>query len=156
MKVPYKEIFKLKVMLDEENIAYEFYDNSQDNAYSNGKPYIHYQIIVKEQYSNNNLISVIEGIGTYGEKQDLLEIMGCLTEQERKEDCVKGSLTAEEVLKRIKDKFFNINKDGSITTSQKVTLVDLEQNLINKLNANVGKLEDYREEIDLLKILLEH
>lgn len=169
MKVPYKEIFKLKVMLDKENIPYEFYDDSQNNAYLNGNVYIQYQIIVKEQNSDNELISVIEGTRTYGSNKDLLEIMGCLTEEEEKEDYVKGSLTAEEVLKKIKDRYFrkvqitddlsikeSLNSDGSITIPKKVTLQDLEQNLINELNKNVKDLTNYKSEIELLKILLDH
>lgn len=109
MIVNYKEIFKLKVMLDNEKIPYEFLDRSLclDNALS--KPF--YQIIIykknKQNDEENRLISVIQGYGTYGEGKDLLEIQGCLTIEEYKEDSVKGYLTAKEVFKRIKDNYEN-------------------------------------------------
>lgn len=110
MKVEYKEIFKLKVMLDNKNIPYEFLDRClvMDNALY--KPY--YQIIVyepgEELEEKNRIISVIQGYGTYGEKLDLLEIQGCLTKKEQKEDSVKGFLTANEVYKRIVKRYFEI------------------------------------------------
>ena len=102
-KVKYKEIFKLKVMLDSGNIPYEFYDNSLIDYQEHEIKYPSYQIIV--YYPNEEeqirLISVIEGFGSYGEKEDLLEIMGCLTNEERECDEVKGCLTAEDVYNRI-------------------------------------------------------
>ena len=45
---------------------------------------------------------MIQGYGTYGGKQNLLEIMGLLTPEESKSDCVCGWLTAEDVFARIK------------------------------------------------------
>ena len=100
MLVNYKEIFKLKVMLDNANIPYEFFDRSW--IFINKIEHPSYQIIVYNPNSEDRLISVIEGYGTYGEEKDLLEIQGCLTEKEEQEDSVLGSLTAREVFKRIK------------------------------------------------------
>lgn len=105
MKVNYKEIFKLKVMLDNANIPYEFLDRSFVMDNSLYKPF--YQIIVYEPNVNQEdesyrLISVIQGYGTYGEQIDLLEIQGCLTVKELKNNGVLGFLTADEVFKRIK------------------------------------------------------
>ena len=106
MKVEYKEIFKLKDMLDKSDIKYEFIDRT-DIRFNN--PF--YQIVVYEKYNDWNelsdykpkrLISVIEGWCSYGGDKDLLEIMGCLTEEEKKHDDVKGYLTAENVFERIK------------------------------------------------------
>lgn len=107
MKVDYKEIFKLKVLLDKANIQYEFFDRSFINYDEHSLQYPFYQIIV---YKNNGdrLISVIEGHGSYGEHLDLLEIQGCLTKKEEKEDSVKGYLKAEEVYKRIKKNYQDI------------------------------------------------
>lgn len=108
MKVDYKEIFKLKVMLDDKKIPYEFLDRSivMDNTLY--KPF--YQLIVyipdEELEEKIRLISVVEGYGTYGEKIDLLEIQGCLTKKEEKEDSVKGFLTAKNVYKRIVKNYF--------------------------------------------------
>lgn len=51
----YKEIFRLKEMLDQENITYEFIE---ENIYF-GKEYEHYQICCPN--SEDRYISVIEG-----------------------------------------------------------------------------------------------
>ena len=91
----YKEIFKLKDMLDKENIEYEFCDRSEDFSIENIH-IEHYQIIIHK--NGERLVSVIEGNGTYGNEQDRLEIMG-LTAFEYD---VEGWLSAEEVFKRIK------------------------------------------------------
>ncbi len=104
MKVNYKEIFKLKVMLDNKNIPYEFLDRSI--VMNNMLKYPFYQIIVYKPNQEKKLISVVQGYGTYGENQDLLEIQGCLTEKELNYDSVLGSLTAKEVFKRIKKHYY--------------------------------------------------
>lgn len=109
MIVTYKEIFKLKVMLDKENIPYEFYDRSFFNADPKIE-YPSYQIIIykpnqEEAESPERLISVVQGMATYGATEDLLEIMGCLTNSEKKYDSVLGYLSAKEVFKRIKKNY---------------------------------------------------
>lgn len=96
----YKEIFKLRDMLDKENINYLLYDRSCLNYNDERLNYIQFQIIILKD--NKRLISVVEGDYTYGGIDDLLEIMGCLTEEELKVDNVVGYLTAEEVFNRIK------------------------------------------------------
>lgn len=106
MLVKYKEIFKLKVMLDKADIPYEFRDRSFINyeEHKLDKPF--YQIIVyKPNDQEERLISVIQGWGTHGEQADLLEIMGCLTAKEEKDDSVKGWLTAQNVFRRIKKNY---------------------------------------------------
>lgn len=112
MKVEYKEIFKLKVMLDKANIPYEFYDRSFIDYKDYSLKYPHYQIIIynPNDKDRGRLISVVEGWGTYGENQDLLEIMGCLTEKEVLGDSVKGYLTAQNVFRRIKKNYFKEDK----------------------------------------------
>ncbi len=100
MRIEFKEIFKLKSMLDTANIEYEFYDRS---ILSKDIQQLQYQIIIyKDKNKKHRLISVIQGKYTYGGDEDLLEIMGCLTEEELKHDTVVGWLTAEEVFDRIK------------------------------------------------------
>lgn len=94
----YKEIFKLKEMLEELNIPFEYKNRSMDIinielhqiAYPNFK---------------DRVCSIIEGFGTYGEKFDKLEIMGLLTDEELEDNCVIGNLTAEEVLERISEHY---------------------------------------------------
>ena len=101
-KVPkYTEIFKLKRMLEDAEIPFVFADESYDldDGFKFEKYHIEYPCSYKE---NQDLVcSVIQGWGTYGAEQDLLEIMGLLTDEE-KEDCVCGWLTAEDVFERIK------------------------------------------------------
>lgn len=46
--------------------------------------------------------SAIETPGSYGSKDDRIEISGLLTEDEYKHDSVVGGLTAEDVFERIK------------------------------------------------------
>ena len=108
MKIEIKEIFKLKVMLDNAEIEHEFYDRTDKLGF---KDYIKYQIIVYNPITEDRLISVIEGYGTYGYEKDLLEIMGCLSKKEEKHDSVLGYLTAEEVFKRIKRHLNKLNKE---------------------------------------------
>lgn len=113
--VPYKEIFKLKVMLDKANIPYEFLDRSFIDYDKHDIDYPFYQIIVYEpkKYGESfRLISVIQGHGSYGENLDLLEIQGCLTSKEEDEDSVKGYLTAVEVFKRIKKNYNKLLEEG--------------------------------------------
>lgn len=88
-KENYKEILKLKEMLEKAEIPFEFSElmGGYHLCYPNNK--------IKE-------CSVIEHDGSYGREQDLLEIMGLLTNEELKHDEVVGYLSAENVFERIK------------------------------------------------------
>ena len=126
----YKEIFKLKEMLEKAEIPYIFIDRFEEdrklmknneylNEYLKDKEY--YQILlfndfreVMEHYNTykvfdneKRIISIVQGYGTYGEEDDLLEIMGLLTEEEEKIDDVTGYLTSEDVFNRIVKYFKN-------------------------------------------------
>ena len=108
MKVDYKSIFKLKTMLDDANILYEFLDRSI--AIGNIIKYPFYQIIVYVPYTEDleepeRLISVIQGYGTFGNQSDLLEIQGCMSRDEMNADSVLGYLTAEDIFKRIRKNY---------------------------------------------------
>lgn len=126
-KVEYKEIFRLKDMLENARIEHEFIDRSVsdeeiedmedtgdlniNNSIINNREI--YQIIIRkskeeleelkifetdEDYEGaTRLVSVIQGYMSYGGNLDLLEIMG-LTEND--ED-VEGYLSADEVFARI-------------------------------------------------------
>ena len=59
-----------------------------------------WQILILDS-DGDRIISVIEGYGTYGVEDDLLEIMGLLTPEEGECDSVCGWLTAENVFARI-------------------------------------------------------
>ena len=96
----YKEIFRLKKMLEDANIPFDFFELDPD-ARKIMPEFEHWHI----NYPNRGdfIVSAVEGIGTYGEQDDKLEIMGGLTEEEKEEGCdVVGWLTAEEVFERIK------------------------------------------------------
>ena len=98
----YTEILKLKDMLEKANIPFEFTDdlfnttNTSRLWFSQSASYPAYQIRI------GNLCDVIEHYGSYGNEQDLLEIMGGLTAKEQLDDGILGWLTAEEVFKRFK------------------------------------------------------
>ena len=94
-----EEIHKLHRMLEEAGIAHEYHPRPGAEIWDN-KFNMGYQICVYDA-QNEQVISVIEGMGTYGAEDDLLEIMGLLTEEEGHTDCVRGWLTAENVFERI-------------------------------------------------------
>lgn len=112
----YKEIFKLKKMLEEANIPFDWIEGwgySKDEIKELRKicPDLidRYQICYPKGSFHNEAdrwISVIEGFGTYGSEQDRLEIMGGFTPWERYEygdEPVMGHLTARNVYQRIKN-----------------------------------------------------
>ena len=51
---------------------------------------------------------------------------------------------------------FNIESDGTITITNNCDIQTLKQNLINELNKKISKSSIYKEEIELLKIILDH
>lgn len=89
------EIHKLHRMLDEVGIKHEYINRS--GSFLGRREY--WQICIYDRFGER-VISVIEGYGTYGVEDDLLEIMGLLTEEEQY-DSVAGWLTAENVFERI-------------------------------------------------------
>ena len=98
----YKEIFRLKEMLEKEEIPFSFLDR--------GKKYMDFefwQIVYPDidPRDGDYVCSVIEGDWSWGREEDLLEIKGLLTEEEEEEDSVKGWLSAEEVFNRIKNHY---------------------------------------------------
>ena len=95
----YTEILKLKEMLEEANIPFTFTDDffgAKKRGCFEENSYPAYQIRL------NMGIDVVQHFGSYGEDENLLEIMGGLTMEESKESGVLGHLTAEEVFKRFK------------------------------------------------------
>lgn len=104
----YKEIFKLKEMLEKAGIPFVYRDESWDRPVLNGNcdkvisnaKWYHYHIYYPAK-GDKIVCSIIQGDGSFGRDQDLLEIMGLLTEEEAEHDCVAGYLTAEEVFERI-------------------------------------------------------
>ena len=112
MKNKYTEIFKLKSMLEESNIPFEFniIRNKYDFLYGLDERYQ----ICYPKCGKDRKCSIIQGTGTYGEEQDLLEIMGLLTETEEEYDSVAGYLTAEDVFNKIKKDYMGGIKYGKL------------------------------------------
>lgn len=101
MKEKYTEIFRLKEMLEKENIPFEF---EKDEEY---KEYI---IRIPKEYSKEECLMIVyQGEYTYGGRNNLLEICGGTTLEERKEQGEEylGYLTAENVLERIRYCYLN-------------------------------------------------
>lgn len=104
----YKEIFKLKKMLEDAEIPFDFFEMDPE-ARKIMPEFEHWHI----NYPNrgNFIVSAVEGFGTYGEQDDKIEIMGGLTEEEKENgDQVIGWLTAEEVFERIEKDYIRRNK----------------------------------------------
>lgn len=98
----YTEILKLKEMLEEANIPFTFTDDYFDakewiKTDRSWKPfYPAYQIRL------GDFADVVEHLCSFGNEDDLLELMDGLTEEEMEHGRVLGYLTAEEVFKRFK------------------------------------------------------
>lgn len=88
MMTKYTEIIRLHEMLTASDIPHTF-----------GEMWGGYHITYPQ--ADNWECSVIEHHGSYGNEDDLLEIMGLLTDEEAEYDSVVGFLTAEDVYQRI-------------------------------------------------------
>lgn len=93
-KIGIPEFDKLVAYLVANNIPHKIYDNYN-------KYYFHHQIVAYDE-NKNILWDAICHPGSYGYEKGLLEIAGCLITEDD-EDSVCGWLTAEDVIKRIKD-----------------------------------------------------
>ena len=96
------EIHKLHEMLVEAGIEHDYYSRNELFGEIDGIDW-GWHIVVPFADGAKNIVSAVEGFGTYGYSDDLIEIMGLLTPEESKYDSVKGWLTAEEVFRRIKE-----------------------------------------------------
>lgn len=99
----YTEIFKVKEMLEEANIPFAFTDdlfNVKEKIDAGARNF--YPLYPAYRIQLGDIADVIQHCYSYGNQQDLLEIMGGLTEKEMDYDDVLGYLTAEEVFKRFK------------------------------------------------------
>lgn len=88
--IKYKEILKLKEMLDKENIEYSFRVDVFFEGYG-----------IKYPNDYNLVYSIIEHNGSYGHEKDLLELMSL--KDVGTNEYIIGSLTAEEVFEKIKN-----------------------------------------------------
>lgn len=88
--IEYNEIKKLAALMTAEGIPFE-----RREMY-NG------EMLILWSKGGNCLADVVEHDYSHGSEEDLLEIMGAMTEEESSRDSTLGSLTAEDVLKRFK------------------------------------------------------
>ena len=108
----YKEIFKLKKMLEDADIMFDWtphFGYLEDLLDKYPELTEHYQICYPIFDPDHRLVSVIEGFGTHGAENDKLEIMlnsplkEAFSSFDDKEDVVIGHLTAETVFEIIKE-----------------------------------------------------
>lgn len=92
-----REIERLRQMLVKAEIPFEWNDERHE--------LIDWRQIAYPCSGHYRVCSVVQGMGTYGNNENLLEIMGLLTPEEERCDSVVGYLTAEEVFERIKKHF---------------------------------------------------
>lgn len=105
METRYTEIYRLKDMLERAHIPFDF------DAYTSHIHFEHHQICYPVFQPNHRVCSVVEGRGTYGAQDNLLEIQGLLTPEEDAYDSVAGWLKAEEVFRRIKEHWEETNRE---------------------------------------------
>lgn len=96
LKSKYKEIWRLKAMLEDENIPFTWIDWTSEPSKRG------FQICYPDKYKR--VCSVIEHDFSYGHEVDSLEILGLVTQREMDSvgDEVLGYLPAENVFRRIK------------------------------------------------------
>lgn len=123
----YNEIFKLKLMLEENHIPFEWIEH---NDFRNG-----YQICYPGK-SEKRVCSVIEHSFSYGNEKDLLEIQGLLTAEEEECDSVLGNLTATDVFQRILSHWEKINSVKPEEDGEKLAIWRLSRRIIKKLLEN--------------------
>lgn len=87
----YTEIIRLHDMLKAAGITHEF------KKFRDG-----WQVIYPAD-GPERVMDAVEHFGSYGNEDDLLEIMGLLTPEEEKHDTVLGYLTAKDVFARIQE-----------------------------------------------------
>ena len=99
----YKEIFRLKKMLEDAGIQHDFLDQCGKNFefYELVYPSLEDWRLIDRETSREGCCSVAEGDLTIGREKDKLEIMGLLTEEEKLAGQVVGYLTTEDVFARI-------------------------------------------------------
>ena len=95
----YQEILRLDSMLTEKKIPHilqKFRDGWQ---------------VVYPEDGENRVADAIEHFGSYGNENDLLEVMGLLTPEEEEYDRVLGYLSAKDVFERIEKHWKEANHD---------------------------------------------
>ena len=99
-------------MLEKADIPFVFADESCDFGIDLHFEKYHIEYPCSYKKNQDRVCSVVQGYGTYGAENNLLEIMGLLTPEEEKDDTVVGWLTAEEVFERIKHHY--IRSDNNV------------------------------------------
>ena len=152
----YKEIFKLKEMLEKEHIPFSWtpnwgYGEDKLRQMKSISPDIeHYQICYPHA-GDDRWISVIEGYGTFGAECDKLEIMGGFTEEESGGDSVLGHLTADDVFNRIKNHYYG----GKIVMKKTIKVVDEDTLELKEVEVDIEESDEvYDDFAKQLRIIL--
>lgn len=149
-KYQYTEIFKLKTMLEDASIPFDWFDIDTTEPFST---FLSYQLCYPCFDTKKRWISVIEGPYSYGGADDKLEIMRTGTSD------VTGWVSATDVFNRIKQnwegrmkkKILKIDKDTLTFTEIEVEIEPAhdtegpktkEQILHDKLTAAMGRTAD--------------
>ena len=106
----FKEIFSLRRALKFAGIPHKFKDESIRII----KGEVNFLMIEKYHIlypQEPFILSAVEGDGTYGADSDKIEIMGLLTEEEKKTDRVVGWLDADDVFRRIKEHWESVKME---------------------------------------------
>lgn len=106
------EIARLADMLKEAGIPFQWDVQDYRPFYDDWKYQIFYPSMQVSIHGIRYSCSVIQGTGTYGCEDNLLEISGLLSPEEKAFDDVKGWLTAEDVFERIKKHYEGSKGDG--------------------------------------------
>ena len=125
MERKYNEIFKLKELLENAHIPFEWQENwGYDEATLTEMRRIAPDLVERYQicypvFGEGRKLSAVQGYGMYGSEEDLIEIMGLLTPEES-DDVVAGHLTAKNVFERIKKDYY----ERRISIMKKIMVID--------------------------------
>ena len=106
------EIARLADMLQEADIPFQWNIEDYRPYYQEWKYQIFYPKLEVGRKGIRFTCSVLQGTRTYGGKDNLLEISGLLSPEEKAFDDVKGWLTAEDVFERIKKHYEGSKGNG--------------------------------------------
>lgn len=135
-KYKYQEIFKLKEMLENADIPFDWVENfGYDDAIVKNLKRIapdlmHHYHITYPCFGDGRWISVVEGFGMYGSEQDLLEVMWNDGE-------VEGWLDAKTIFEKIKTNWEEIK-----TMKRKIKRIDPDTFEITEVLIDVEEVED--------------
>lgn len=113
------EIKRLAEMLKEAGIPFQWDVQDYRPYFDDWRYQIFYPNMQVSIHGIRYSCSVVQGTGTYGYDDNLLEISGLLSPEEMEFDDVKGWMTAEEVFERIKKHYEGSKGNGQEKSDRK-------------------------------------